>query len=338
MRHLRCLVLATTLAASSQAAPPRVVETVPAHGDLTVDPTLEELRITFDQPMTQGRSLCGGGDSFPQIAGELRWETPSTLVVPVRLAPDHEYSLSVNCPSFRNFRSLAGEVAEIYPIQFRTRATGEPAPAPLTREANRRAILELARLIDEVYSHRDRLGIDWRALFDEHREQLESAESPATFARDAARLLAAAEDLHLGLAVGHIRFGTHRRRVTPNIRPALVEQALPGLAWRSPCVAVARTEEGFGYIQITTWSAPREQYEPALRAVEEFHEAPGIIVDVRANAGGDELAARAFASRFVHEPAVYSRSRYRDLEAQDGFTPPIDRQRMGARTTARLPC
>src|SRR5690606_18487243 len=215
------------------------VETVPEHGDLSADPALTELCITFDQDMAPGgRSICGGGESFPQVTGAPRWETPRTLVVSVSLTPAHDYALSVNCPSFRNFTSLAGEPAEIYPIQFRTRQAGAPAPAPLTPGDNRRAVAELGRLIDEVYSHRDRLAVDWTALLDHNRDELEACPTPASFARAAASMLAAAEDLHLGLAVGHIRFGTHRRVVTTNIRPDLLQAALPGLEWRSPCVAV----------------------------------------------------------------------------------------------------
>lgn len=328
-RTLVSLVIALVAAVAAAAEPPRVIHTAPAHGDLAVDPALSELRITFDQDMGQGRSLCGGGESFPEITGDLRWVSARTLIVPVKLAADHSYALSINCASFRNFQSVAGESAEIYPLQFRTRGAGEPAPVRLTAEENRAAITELARLIDEVYSHRDRLGVEWPARFNAFRQRLESATIPAEFARAAAELLAPAEDLHLGLAVGQgpgaIRFGTHRRIVTPNVRLQLVEAALPGLAWRSPSVAVARTEDGFGYIQITTWAAPQEHYEPAMRAVEEFAGAPGIVIDVRLNAGGDELAARSFAARFVHDAAVYSRSRYRDPGAPDGFTPPIDR-------------
>jgi hypothetical protein len=326
IRPLIGLALFALIAPVATAAPPRVLETVPEHGELAADPALAELLITFDQDMTTGRSICGGGDMFPEIAGELRWETPRTLVIPVRLAPAHDYALSVNCSSFRNFRSAAGEEAEIYPIQFRTREAGAPAPAPLAPDDNRRAIAELARLIDEVYSHRDRLGVDWAAVLDEHRDELEACPTQAAFARAAASMLATAEDLHLGLAIGDIRFGTHRREITPNIRPDLIAESLPDLKWLSPSVAAARTSEGFGYIQITTWGAPRDRFEPALRALPDFADAPGVIIDVRPNAGGDELAASEFASRFIHEPAVYSRSRYRDLRSPDGFTAPIDRR------------
>lgn len=312
--------------AAVRADPPRVVATTPEHADLAVDPELAELRITFSEDMAPGgRSICGGGPSFPEIAGEPRWTDARTLALPVRLEPGREYALSINCPSFRNFQSRAGEPAEIYPIRFRTRAAGEPAPAPLTPEQNDAAIAELRRIIDEIYSHRDRLSVDWPALFARHRDALRAAETPATFARIAAGMLRAAEDLHLSLAVGDIALGTHRRDITPNFRDDLLGAALPGLTWRSPCVGVGQTGDGFGYIVITTWGAPRAQYEAALDALREFAGAPGIVVDVRPNAGGDELIAREFAAHFVSEPAIYARSRYRDLAAPGGFTAPIDR-------------
>ena len=45
--------------------------------------------------------VVGGGDSFPEITGRPRWTDPSTLIIPVRLQPNHEYSLSLNNERFR---------------------------------------------------------------------------------------------------------------------------------------------------------------------------------------------------------------------------------------------
>ena len=104
------------------AAPPKVVKAVPDNGDVDVDPNLREIRITFDQPMGKGMSVVGGGESYPEVLGQPRWETARTIVVRVRLRPNHDYWLSVNSDRFQNFTNRSGEVAETYPIQFRTGA------------------------------------------------------------------------------------------------------------------------------------------------------------------------------------------------------------------------
>jgi len=48
----------------------------------------------------------------------------------------------------------------------------------------------------------------------------------------------------------------------------------------------------------------------------------GLIIDVRANCGGDEVAARRFAGRFVDSPKVYSKDRIRRGGKWEG---PFDR-------------
>src|SRR5262245_41290158 len=97
------------------AAPPKVTKAVPDNGDSDVDPGLKEIRITFDQPMSQsGFSVCGGGPSFPELAGRPRWMNKQTLTIPVKLKPDHTYQLGINCPGAQNCRGANGQPAENY--------------------------------------------------------------------------------------------------------------------------------------------------------------------------------------------------------------------------------
>jgi hypothetical protein len=64
LRMCRALLVAWAAAAASTAAfaaPPRVIEAVPDNGDRDVDPSLKEIRVTFDQDMSRsGHSICGG--------------------------------------------------------------------------------------------------------------------------------------------------------------------------------------------------------------------------------------------------------------------------------------
>src|SRR5687767_355549 len=99
---LGALLLVLVSAGAASAAAPKVVITAPDNGEVDVDPGVKEIRIEFDQPMGGGRSLVGGGEAFPEIAGEMKWANPKTLVVPVKLKPEHEYWLSVNSDTFKN--------------------------------------------------------------------------------------------------------------------------------------------------------------------------------------------------------------------------------------------
>ena len=187
------------------------VKATPDNGAKDVDPATRELRIVFDQPMNRDvYSLVGGGESYPKMIGKPTWVNDRTLVLSMRLEPNHEYWLSINSDRFTNFRSKTGEIAEPYPISFRT-AAGKAAAAAtkLTAAENRKAIEQLRRGVDEDYSYRDRLKVDWGKLFKEASPMLEAAETQKQFALGAAKMLGAAEDMHLWLKVGE--------ELTPNI-------------------------------------------------------------------------------------------------------------------------
>src|SRR3990172_6558341 len=88
------IVLIHLWATPGLTAPPKVVKAVPDNGDIDVDPNLKEIRITFDQPMGKGMSPVAGGDTDPQSGATPRWITSRTIVIPVKLQPNHDYWLS----------------------------------------------------------------------------------------------------------------------------------------------------------------------------------------------------------------------------------------------------
>ena len=103
------------------AAPPKVVKTMPENGDMNVKPGPTKIRILFDQDMSSGGfSICGGGEHFPEIIGEPQWTGKRSIVFASNLKPNHEYTFSVNAASFKNFKSVRGEAAEIYVVRFMT--------------------------------------------------------------------------------------------------------------------------------------------------------------------------------------------------------------------------
>ncbi|MDQ6612346.1 MAG: S41 family peptidase, partial [Gemmatimonadota bacterium] len=63
---------------------------------------------------------------------------------------------------------------------------------------------------------------------------------------------------------------------------------------------------GFGYLFIGTWNAQQVDINALDLALARFRDAPGLIIDVRPNAGGSDGPAFAFASRFATRPYVVS--------------------------------
>ena len=133
--NLVVVVILLSMVGLSNAAPPKVIKMIPQNGKQDVDPALKQIRIEFDQDMNGGGfSICGGGPSFPELIGKPRWLDKRTLVADVKLKPNYEYQMSVNCPSFQNCKNVNGEPAEIYPVNFKT-ASAQPQDSNKTAQS-----------------------------------------------------------------------------------------------------------------------------------------------------------------------------------------------------------
>lgn len=102
---------------------PKILFTKPVDGATEVDPALTEITVTFDQDMSEGFSWTGGGSEYPQSpeGAQAQWRGKRTCVLPVKLEPGHHYRVGINSPSYRNFRSAAGESALPSSISFTTK-------------------------------------------------------------------------------------------------------------------------------------------------------------------------------------------------------------------------
>jgi RNA polymerase sigma-70 factor (ECF subfamily) len=125
--------------ASTKAPPtqvptlPAVVKTQPQALAQDVDPSLDAITVTFDQPMMDGTwSWTGGGDTYPKVRDKIHYDASrTTCTLPVQLEPGKVYWVGVNSPSHRNFKTPDRTPAQRYVILFATRsADGAPTPIP----------------------------------------------------------------------------------------------------------------------------------------------------------------------------------------------------------------
>lgn len=310
--------------------PPRVVATEPALGEMGVDPAATELRVTFDRDMVQrGFSFVGGGPSFPKLMGQPRWIDARTCIAPIELEPDRDYRVGINSEIFTNFRGIDGVPAEPFPLWFSTRR-GES----VIEAANIVAIAELRAAVEDRYSYADLRGVDWDARFERFEHELRCAQTAEAFAMAAADLLGAACDMHVSVRTGDVDDGVMIGSYAPapqrNVNMRLLGRFVGDLLRESSMVVTGEFEDGIGYIMLSSFTGGRNQLLPALRAIERFRDAPGLVIDVRTNGGGDESLARMVAGRFVTEPVVYARHLWRDPDAADGFSTMVDRVLMPA--------
>jgi len=110
---------------SVDSLPPVVVQTVPQSGDIAVNPTLTEIRVTFSKPMMTEQMwswVMLSPETFPGITGDIRYlEDGRTCVAPVRLEPGRTYAVWINSQDYRSFRDQNNHPAVPYLLVFRTR-------------------------------------------------------------------------------------------------------------------------------------------------------------------------------------------------------------------------
>jgi RNA polymerase sigma-70 factor (ECF subfamily) len=106
------------------SAQPVVVSTEPARGDTNVDPSLTEIRVTFNKEMTDGNwSWCQTDQPYPETTGSPYYlEDEKTCVLPVKLEPETEYAIWINSEEYRNFKDKHGQRAVPYALYFTTRS------------------------------------------------------------------------------------------------------------------------------------------------------------------------------------------------------------------------
>jgi len=326
------LIILTIISTSANASPPKVIRTVPENGDQNVDPRLWQIRIEFDQNMeTRDYSVCTGTSS-PKIIGKPTWINKRTVIIGVKLEPNCEYGLSINCPKYGNFRNLQGESAVSYPVKFKTTAAGGKSgrsvksPAvPLQEDtntvSNTEAISKLRQIIDERYSYRDLRNVDWNKLFQTYTPQLRQAKTARDFAQTTANMLSAAEDVHLWVKVNGETVNGFRRSVNRNYNIELLKKEVPGWRDLSQYVSVGRFPGGIGYILIKGWKKDENQViKPALNALKNLTNSRALVIDVRPNNGGAEPFAQQFAGCFTDKPVVYGKHISRDVSKADGWS------------------
>lgn len=134
----------------------------------------------------------------------------------------------------------------------------------------------------------------------EHRPQCLSRPDPAaeTYAYNAA--VSGRRERPRRLAV---RDGKRTREFV--VEPAA---AMPD---ETPALCHERLDGGLGYIRIASFAdmTAIERFDAALEAL---RDAPGLIIDVRRNGGGDTTVAVPIMGRFIGEPKLYAYMRRRE--------------------------
>ncbi|MCB2153909.1 hypothetical protein KQI84_03425 [bacterium] len=316
---LLALLMLGPITARAEATKPVVVATTPTMEAREVDPSLSEIVVRFDRPMAPGSwSWCGGGEHYPELAGQPSYRDDRTAVLPVKLKPERMYFININCPSAQGFRSTEGQAVEPTLLRFTTSCGDEMVMA---RGDNYKSWQEFRRLFRERYSYYERTGTDWESVFDDAEGWVLRSPTTEEWLLRVSILLAPAEDAHLYLRdPGGKRYSTYRRHAEYNGNIEDLKRQLPNLQEHNNIVWSA-TKGRVGYLAVHAWNNDNQQLEIIAHIMKEMcEETDALIVDVRGNGGGVETDARAMAGWFLQEDSHYAGHRNRDPESPTGWT------------------
>jgi carboxyl-terminal processing protease len=88
---------------------------------------------------------------------------------------------------------------------------------------------------------------------------------------------------------------------------AQIDPSLPSACTE---LEVKRLANGIGYIRFSGFLEP--VLDGVLQAIDDLHDAPALIIDLRGNPGGQFPVRKAIASQLVGEPEVFMRYQYRE--------------------------
>ncbi len=302
-----------------------VVSLEPAHLASQVDAMkTPALLVRFDRDMdTQLHAVCGSGASFPTVRNTY-WVDARTFAIDVTLQPDRVYSLDLACPSSSGFAAKDGTRLAPRPWRFSTkgtRFTGSEAALAADR---------LFAVVQDHYSYRERIGIDWQEIGLKHREALLAAEDGPALALRVTEALATAQDPHVSVRWNDCAIPTFLRPVTANYDQRGVQKEFPKLRRIGRIGMSSRSADGIGYLYVGSFARElREDFDLVLEELRSLLDCKGLVLDVRTNSGGDETLAKRLAAFFVQGEKVYAAHRVRDPKAESGFRDREDRSIRG---------
>ena len=182
---------------------------------------------------------------------------------------------------------------------------------------------------DAQYSYFAYKAINWDSLRSVYRPAAEAAKSQDELVAILKKMAAPLRDVH-------VNFRTPGGAMLPSFEP------LTRMNWNHD-VWLAATKScsfhelklnlgtctmawGIGYVAIASWD-PSTFTTPFLDVViDQFRSAPGIIIDVRPNGGGDDALALALAGRFARRRTTIGYVRFRNGPQHEDFGGEIARE------------
>ena len=181
---------------------------------------------------------------------------------------------------------------------------------------------------DREYSYFDYKRINWDSLRTEFRPRAVEVGSEAALIPILKEMVEPLRDLHAWFVSpdGRVEM-THSTNAVVNWDPFVWTRLTStcGIVFVRPELAHC-TMLGFGYVFIRNWNDNNFTIADLDAVVDRYRDAPGMIVDVRPNAGGLDALALALAGRFAANQTTIGYVQFRDGPDHDDFGEQIARR------------
>ena len=180
---------------------------------------------------------------------------------------------------------------------------------------------------DREYSYFVHKQIDWHALRSAYRPRAIAAGDQTSFIEVIREMLGHLHDSHVVIRdPGGRSMPTYDPQSFMNWDRSVWQQYIVRANWTQ-----GQNDWGYGvldgapYITIAGWGANSIRSADFDVAFERFRDAPGMIIDVRMNPGGNDSLAFEIAGRFARTAVVFGFVRFRSGPAHTDFGPTTTR-------------
>jgi hypothetical protein len=181
---------------------------------------------------------------------------------------------------------------------------------------------------DREYSYFAYKGINWDSLRTEFRPRATMAESEEALISILKQMVAPLRDVH-------VRFmppdggseASYLPTATVNWNGGIWHDRMVscGFVQPNPELGYCRMS-GFGYVFVWSWNSALLTVADLDAVIDRYLDAPGLIIDVRANGGGTDALALALAGRFAQDRTTIGYVRFRNGSDHNDFGTEITRR------------
>ena len=181
---------------------------------------------------------------------------------------------------------------------------------------------------DRQYSYFAYKRINWDSLRTVYRPRAEAATTQRELVTVLKEMVAPLRDVH-------VKFTTPAGAIEPTFQPSAqvnwdrdlwLNFTLRSCTWLQAKPNLGScTMNGFAYVAVGSWNSSQFSVSDLDAVIDQYRDAPGMVIDVRPNGGGNDALALALAGRFTTRRTTIGYVRFRDGPRHDDFGPETER-------------